>query len=212
MKIRSIKIIFRLFVPSVLCAFIFVIWFIYLFFQEFFKIYQQKSANTLYLFNLYRSFIWWQYYECMHASIHPCMHACIHPSIHPCIHASMHACMHPCMHAYTHAHMHTCLSAYISASVHIVIHTYTHIHIHVHVHVHLHVHVHIHIHTHTHIHADTDTYTHIHMGSCQNYGPFLGTLNIRCRTILRTQRGTIILTTTHISIHMYIRTYVRIHT
>ena len=30
----------------------------------------------------------------------------------------------------------------------------------------------------------------------QNYGPFLGTLNIRCRTILGTQKGTIILTTT----------------
>ena len=38
-----------------------------------------------------------------------------------------------------------------------------------------------------------------HMGSCQNYGPFLGTLNIRCRIILRTQKGTIILTTTHIT-------------
>ena len=35
------------------------------------------------------------------------------------------------------------------------------------------------------------------MGSCQNYGPFLGTLNNRCRIILRTQKGTIILTTTH---------------
>ena len=34
------------------------------------------------------------------------------------------------------------------------------------------------------------------MGSCQNYGPFLGTLNNRCRTILGTQKGTIILTTT----------------
>ena len=32
-----------------------------------------------------------------------------------------------------------------------------------------------------------------HMGSCQNYGPFLGTLNSRCRIII----GTIILTTTH---------------
>ena len=30
----------------------------------------------------------------------------------------------------------------------------------------------------------------------QNCGPFLGTLNIRCRIILRTQKGTIILTTT----------------
>ena len=37
----------------------------------------------------------------------------------------------------------------------------------------------------------------IDMGNCQNYGPFLGTLNIRCRIILRTQNGTIILTTTH---------------
>ena len=36
------------------------------------------------------------------------------------------------------------------------------------------------------------------MGSCQNYGPFLGTLNNRCRIIIRTQKGTIILTTTHI--------------
>ena len=30
--------------------------------------------------------------------------------------------------------------------------------------------------------------------------PFLGTLHIRCRTILRTQKGTIILTTTHIAV------------
>ena len=37
-----------------------------------------------------------------------------------------------------------------------------------------------------------------HMGGCQNYGPFLGTLNIRCRTIIRTQERTIILTTTYI--------------
>ena len=36
-----------------------------------------------------------------------------------------------------------------------------------------------------------------YMGSCQNHGPFLGTLNSRCRIILRTQKGTIILTTTH---------------
>ena len=38
----------------------------------------------------------------------------------------------------------------------------------------------------------------IHMGSCQNYGPFLGTLNNRCRIIIGTQKGTLILTTTHI--------------
>ena len=32
------------------------------------------------------------------------------------------------------------------------------------------------------------------MGGCQNYGPFLGALNIRCRIIIGTQKGTIILT------------------
>ena len=36
-----------------------------------------------------------------------------------------------------------------------------------------------------------------HMDSCQNYGPILGTLNNRCRTIIGTQKGTIILTTTY---------------
>ena len=36
------------------------------------------------------------------------------------------------------------------------------------------------------------------MGSCQNYGPFLGTLNSRCRIIVGTQKGTILLTTTHV--------------
>ena len=35
------------------------------------------------------------------------------------------------------------------------------------------------------------------MGGSQNYGPFLGLLNTRCRIILRTHKGTIILTTTH---------------
>ena len=34
------------------------------------------------------------------------------------------------------------------------------------------------------------------MGSCQNYGPFLGTLNSRGRIIIGIQKGTIILTTT----------------
>ena len=37
------------------------------------------------------------------------------------------------------------------------------------------------------------------MGDCQNYGPFLGPLSTGCRTILRNQKGTIILTTTHIA-------------
>ena len=37
----------------------------------------------------------------------------------------------------------------------------------------------------------------LHMGGCQNQGYFLGTLNMRCRIVLRTQKGTLILTTTH---------------
>ena len=43
-----------------------------------------------------------------------------------------------------------------------------------------------------------------HMGGCQNYGPFLGTLNTRCRIIIGIQEGTIILTTTHRSYSRYI--------
>ena len=35
------------------------------------------------------------------------------------------------------------------------------------------------------------------MGGYQNYGPLLGPLTARCRTIPRTQQGTLILTTTH---------------
>ena len=38
------------------------------------------------------------------------------------------------------------------------------------------------------------------MGGCQNYGPFLGTLNMRCCIIIGTQKLTIILTTTHIRV------------
>ena len=41
------------------------------------------------------------------------------------------------------------------------------------------------------------------MGSCQNSGPFLGTLNNRRRIIIGTQKGTIILTTTHMR-YLYI--------
>ena len=36
-----------------------------------------------------------------------------------------------------------------------------------------------------------------YMGGCQNYGPFWGTLNIRCRIIIGTQKGTMILTIPH---------------
>ena len=39
------------------------------------------------------------------------------------------------------------------------------------------------------------------MGGCQTDGPFLGALNTRCRTILGTPEGTIILTTTQMKEH-----------
>ena len=39
----------------------------------------------------------------------------------------------------------------------------------------------------------------VDMGGCQNYGPFLGILVIRCRIIIVIQKGTIILTTTHMT-------------
>ena len=38
----------------------------------------------------------------------------------------------------------------------------------------------------------------LHMGGCQNYGPLWGPLNTKCRIVFRIQKGTIILTTTHI--------------
>ena len=37
-------------------------------------------------------------------------------------------------------------------------------------------------------------------GWLSNYGPFLGTLNIRCRIVIGTQTGTVTLTTTHTSL------------
>ena len=37
------------------------------------------------------------------------------------------------------------------------------------------------------------------LGGCQNYGPFLTTLNIGGRIIIGIQKGTIILTTTHLA-------------
>ena len=39
-------------------------------------------------------------------------------------------------------------------------------------------------------------YTYIDVGDCQKCGPVLGILNTRCRIIIGTQKGTIILTTT----------------
>ena len=41
-----------------------------------------------------------------------------------------------------------------------------------------------------------------YMCGCQDYGPFLGTLNIRCRIIIGIQNGTIIWTTTHTKMSM----------
>ena len=35
------------------------------------------------------------------------------------------------------------------------------------------------------------------LGGCQNYGPILGTLDNRCRMFFGTQKGILILTTTH---------------
>ena len=44
----------------------------------------------------------------------------------------------------------------------------------------------------------------IYMGGRQNFVPFLGTLYTRCRIILENLKGTIIFTTTHIYIYIYI--------
>ena len=51
------------------------------------------------------------------------------------------------------------------------------------------------------VHMYMYIYIYIYMGGCQNYGPFLGTLNIRGRIIMGIQKGTIILTTTHIYLY-----------
>ena len=45
------------------------------------------------------------------------------------------------------------------------------------------------------------------MGGCQNYGPFLSTLNIRCRIITGIQKATITLTTTHVHLSLSIPTH-----
>ena len=49
-------------------------------------------------------------------------------------------------------------------------------------------------------HMKKQHYESMHMSGCQNYGPFLGTLNIRCRIIIGIQKGTIILTTTQMAV------------
>ena len=45
------------------------------------------------------------------------------------------------------------------------------------------------------------------MGGCQNYGPFLGILNIRCRTIIGIEKGSIFLTTNILTQNQYYSYY-----
>ena len=47
-----------------------------------------------------------------------------------------------------------------------------------------------------------------YMDGCQNYGPLLRPLNSRCRTIARTQKGTVILTTSQM-LYMPMEPHVR---
>ena len=44
---------------------------------------------------------------------------------------------------------------------------------------------------------ELQTYSNVYTGGCQNYGPFLGTLN-EVHVVLRTPKGTVILITIHI--------------
>ena len=46
--------------------------------------------------------------------------------------------------------------------------------------------------------------TNICMSGCQIYGPLLGPRNTRCRNVLRTPKGTMILTTAHIYAYIHI--------
>ena len=54
-------------------------------------------------------------------------------------------------------------------------------------------------------------YIYIYMCGCQNYGPFLGTLNIRCRIIIGIEKATIVLGNPHISIYMVPPPHCKIH-
>ena len=49
-----------------------------------------------------------------------------------------------------------------------------------------------------------------YMGGCQNYGPFLGTLKIG-RIIIGTQKGPIILTSTHIYIYVIYQKSIKVN-
>ena len=68
-------------------------------------------------------------------------------------------------------------------------------------------------HVHVHVHVHVYVYVYVYVGGCQNYGPILGTLSNRCRIITGTQKGTIILTTTHVYVYVYVYVrHIHIHT
>ena len=48
-----------------------------------------------------------------------------------------------------------------------------------------------------------------YMGGCQNYDPFLGTPNNRCRIIIGIQKGIVILTTTHMIVALVLEQLVQ---
>ena len=50
---------------------------------------------------------------------------------------------------------------------------------------------------------DIYIYTHIYMGGCQNYGPFSDPYYTTAPNFRVPEKGTLILTTTHICIHIY---------
>ena len=85
----------------------------------------------------------------------------------------------------------TCISIYIYVDIYVR-------YIYICIKIHTYVYIYIYIYLYTHI--DIDRAVDKDMGSCQNRGPLLGTLNTRCRSILGTQKGTLILTTAHIDI------------
>ena len=123
----------------------------------------------------------------------------IHAYIYIYICLYIHTCMHEYTdYTYTCIHVYKCVYIYaIYMCVCLALCIYTHISIYIYPYIYtpVYVHMHIYIHTYTYI-----TYENMHMGGCQNCGPLMGLLNTRCRIILRTQKGTIILTTTHICI------------
>ena len=79
----------------------------------------------------------------------------------------------------------------------------------------MHIYIYIFIHSfiyilYIHRHVCVHISTHTRMGGCQNYGPLLGPRNTECRIVIRTQKGTFLLTTTHMYVtyaHAHIQTW-----